>query len=115
HWGVECFSTSGGRESGGRKGAGRQTPPFHSPVFVLTHHTRPSIEMEGGTTFHFVDATPAEALETAREAADGQDVRIGGGPTIIRDFLAARLIDHAHMVVVPILLGRGRTPLGRTG
>jgi dihydrofolate reductase len=55
-------------------------PPFHTPVFVLTHHTRPSIEMEGGTTFRFIDASPAEALETAREAADGQDVRIGGGP-----------------------------------
>ena len=55
-------------------------PPFHTPVFVLTHHVRPSIEMEGGTTFHFIEASPAEALETAREAADGLDVRIGGGP-----------------------------------
>ena len=63
--------------------------------------------MEGGTTFHFIDASPAEALETAREAADGRDVRIGGGPTMIRDFLAAGLIDHMHVVVVPILLGRG--------
>ena len=82
-------------------------PPFHTPVFVLTHHTRPPIEMEGGTTFHFIDASPAEALETAREAADGQDVRIGGGVTVIREFLAARLIDHLHIAVVPILLGRG--------
>ena len=89
------------------KGAWGPNPPFHTPVFVLTHHTRPSIEMEGGTTFHFIDASPAEALETAREAADGQDVRIGGGPTVIRDFLAARLVDHMHTVVVPILLGRG--------
>ena len=63
--------------------------------------------MEGGTTFHFLDASPAEALAKAREAADGQDVRIGGGVTVIRDFLAARLIDHAHITVVPILLGRG--------
>ena len=63
--------------------------------------------MEGGTTFHFLDASPAEALEKARAAADGQDVRIGGGPTVIRDFLAAGLVDHAHIVVVPILLGRG--------
>jgi dihydrofolate reductase len=63
--------------------------------------------MKGGTTFHFLDAAPAEALETAREAADGQDVRIGGGPTTLRDFLAAELVDHAHIVVVPILLGRG--------
>jgi dihydrofolate reductase len=63
--------------------------------------------MEGGTTFHFIDASPAEALEAAREAAGGQDVRIGGGATMIRDFLAAGLIDHTHIVVVPILLGRG--------
>ena len=63
--------------------------------------------MEGGTTFHFIDASPAEALETAGEAADGQDVRIGGGATTIRDFLAAGLVDHMHVVVVPILLGRG--------
>ena len=68
---------------------------------------RPPIEMEGGTTFHFLDASPAEALEAAREAADGQDVRIGGGPTMIREFLAAGLVDHMHVVVVPILLGRG--------
>jgi dihydrofolate reductase len=63
--------------------------------------------MEGGTTFHFLDASPAEALETARQAADGRDVRIGGGVTVIRDFLAAGLVDHMHIVVVPILLGRG--------
>jgi dihydrofolate reductase len=82
-------------------------PPFHTPVFVLTHHPRPSIEMEGGTVFHFVDASPREALDLAREAAGGRDVRIGGGPTIIRDFFAADLIDVAHIVQVPILLGRG--------
>src|SRR6266545_1015556 len=74
---------------------------------AFTQQPRPSIEMEGGTTFHFIDASPAEALETAREAADGQDVRLGGGPTMIRDFLAAGLVDHMHNVVVPILLGRG--------
>ena len=84
-------------------------------MFVLTHHTRPPIEMEGGTTFHFVDASPAEALETAREAADGKDVRLGGGATVIREFLAAGLVDHLHVVVVPILLGRGRAALGRSG
>lgn len=89
------------------KGAWGPNPPFHTPVFVLTHHPRPSIEMEGGTTFHFLDTSPADALETARKAADGKDVRIGGGPTLIREFLAARLIDHMHVVVVPILLGRG--------
>jgi dihydrofolate reductase len=63
--------------------------------------------MEGGTTSHFLDASPAEALKAAREAPGGQDVRLGGGPTMIRDFFAARLIDHLHVVVVPILLGRG--------
>ena len=82
-------------------------PPFHTPVFVLTHHPRPSIEMQGGTTFHFIDASPAAALEAAREAAAGLDVRIGGGPSTIRQFLAADLIDHLHVVVVPIVLGRG--------
>jgi dihydrofolate reductase len=82
-------------------------PPFHTPVFVLTHHTRPPIEMEGGTTFHFLDVSPAEALETAQQAADGQDVRLGGGATVIRDFLVAGLVDHMHIVVVPMLLGRG--------
>lgn len=89
------------------KGWWGANPPFHTPVFVLTHHPRPSLVMEGGTTFHFIDASPAEALQTAREAADGQDVRIGGGPTIVREFLAAGLVDHLHIVVVPILLGRG--------
>jgi dihydrofolate reductase len=63
--------------------------------------------MKGGTTFHFLDADPAEALKTASDAAGGQDVRIGGGPTMLRDFFAAGLVDHAHIVVVPILLGRG--------
>jgi dihydrofolate reductase len=82
-------------------------PPFHTPVFVLTHHRRSPIEMEGGTTFHFVDAPPAEALATARGAAGGQDVRIGGGVTTIREFVTAGLIDHMHIVVVPIVLGRG--------
>ena len=66
------------------KGWWGPNPPFHTPTFILTHHPRPPIEMEGGTTFHFLDAPPAEALATAREAADGQDVRIGGGPTTIR-------------------------------
>ncbi|WP_308798172.1 dihydrofolate reductase family protein [Agromyces silvae] len=82
-------------------------PPFHTPVFVLTHHPRPSIEMEGGTVFHFVDASPQEALALAREAAGDRDVRLGGGATSIREFLAERLVDVAHLVVVPIVLGRG--------
>lgn len=84
-------------------------PPFHTPVFVLTHHPRPSIEMAGGTTFHFIDATPEEALRQAREAAGGLDVRIGGGPSTVRQFLAAGLVDEMHLVVVPIVLGRGES------
>jgi dihydrofolate reductase len=63
--------------------------------------------MEGGTTFHFLEATPAEALAAARDAAGDQDVRIGGGPSVVRDFLTAGLVDHMHLVVVPIILGRG--------
>ena len=84
-----------------------ENPSFHTPVFVLTHHPRPPIEMDGGTTFHFVDAEPAEALALARAAAGDLDVRIGGGPSTVRSFLAADLIDHLHVVVVPIVLGRG--------
>jgi dihydrofolate reductase len=63
--------------------------------------------MAGGTTFHFLDASPAEALKRAREAAGGQDVRLGGGPSVVRDFLAEGLVDHMHVVQVPIVLGRG--------
>jgi dihydrofolate reductase len=82
-------------------------PPFHTPTYVLTHRTHPSLEMDGGTTFHFLDAAPADALEVARAAAAGQDVRIGGGPTVMRAFIAADLVDYLHIVQVPILLGRG--------
>jgi dihydrofolate reductase len=82
-------------------------PPFHTPVFVLTHYSRPSIEMEGGTVFHFVDASPREVLDLARQAAGDLDIRLGGGPATVRDFLAADLIDVMHVVQVPILLGRG--------
>jgi dihydrofolate reductase len=105
--GAGKFGPPGWQDDADWKGWWGTNPPFHTPVFVLTHRPRPSIEMEGGTTFHFLDATPAEALETAREAADGQDVRLGGGPSVVRDFLAARLVDHMHVVQVPIVLGRG--------
>ena len=106
--GANKFGPPGWQDDPDWKGAWGPNPPFHTPVFVLTHHTRPPIEMEGGTTFHFLDASPADALQTAREAADGQDVRIGGGATTIREFVAERLIDHMHITVVPILLGRGK-------
>jgi dihydrofolate reductase len=105
--GARKFGPPGWHEDAEWKGWWGPNPPFHTPVFVLTHHPRPSIEMDGGTTFHFVDASPAEALARAREAAGAQDVRIGGGATTIREFVAAGLVDHMHITVVPIVLGRG--------
>jgi len=84
-----------------------EEPPFRVPVFVLTHRSRPSIEMAGGTTFHFLHATPAEALEQAVAVADGKDIRIGGGATVVRDYLRAGLVDRLHVAITPILLGRG--------
>ena len=103
--GANKFGPPGWDSDPDWKGWWGPNPPFHTPTFVLTHHPRASMEMEGGTTFHFLDAEPAEALVTARAAADGQDVRIGGGPTVVRSFLAAGLVDHMHLVQVPILLG----------
>jgi dihydrofolate reductase len=105
--GAGKFGHPGWHEDPEWKGAWGPNPPFHTPVFVLTHHTRPSITMEGGTTYHFINASPAEALEAARKAAGDRDVRIGGGATVIREFLAAGLIDQMHVAIVPILLGRG--------
>lgn len=84
-----------------------EEPPFHVPVFVLTHRPLPSIEMAGGTTFHFLDATPQEALRRAVAVAGGQDVRIGGGASVARAFLKAGLVDRLHVAIAPILLGRG--------
>lgn len=89
------------------KGWWGDEPPFHTPVFVMTHHPRPSLAMEGGTVFHFVDGSAEQVLAQAQEAAGDLDVRVGGGPTVVRQFLAADLVDHLHVGVVPILLGRG--------
>ena len=97
------------------KGWWGEEPPFHTPVFVLTHHVRPPIEMKGGTTFHFIDASPAQALAAAKEAAGGLDVRIGGGPATVRQFLAAGLIDHMHVARRADPPGPRRVPLGRAG
>jgi dihydrofolate reductase len=105
--GAGKFGPPGWHDDPDWKGWWGPNPPYHTPVFVLTHRPRPSIEMEGGTTFHFLDTSPREALAQARTAADGADVRIGGGPTVVRDFLAEGLIDYMHVAVVPILLGRG--------
>ena len=82
-------------------------PVFRTPVFVLTHHPRPTIVMKGGTSFHFIDASPAQALAAAREAGGGPDGGVGGGVATVRQFLAAGLIDYLHIAVVPIVLGRG--------
>jgi Dihydrofolate reductase len=84
-----------------------EEPPFRVPVSVLTHRPRPSLEMAGGTTFHFLDASPADALAEASRVAGGKDVRIGGGPTVVRDYLKAGLVDRLHVAITPILLGRG--------
>jgi dihydrofolate reductase len=81
-------------------------PPFHSPVIVLTHHHRPDLVV-GETTFLFRELPPAEALALAADLAGGLDVRLGGGPTVVREFLDADLVDHLHVVVVPIVLGGG--------
>lgn len=105
--GAHKFGPPGWQDDPGWTGWWGPEPPFRTPTFVLTHRPRASIEMAGGTTFHFLDAAPAEALDVAREAAAGLDVRIGGGPTVARDFIAAGLVDHVHVVQVPIVLGRG--------
>jgi dihydrofolate reductase len=89
------------------KGWWGDEPPFGCPVFVLTHRKRASIEMSGGTTFHFVEATPIEAMAMATAVAGGDDVRIGGGASTVREFLKAGLVDRLHVGIVPILLGRG--------
>ena len=94
------------------KGWWGDNPPYHCPVFVLTHHPRASIAMEGGTTFHFVTEGIHAALERAREAADGRDVRVGGGAATIRQYLQAGLIDEMHLAVSPVLLGSGEHLLG---
>ncbi|GHF18171.1 dihydrofolate reductase family protein [Pseudolysinimonas yzui] len=84
-----------------------EEPPFGVPVFVLTHAPRPAIGFANGTSFDFLTATPEEALAVATEAAAGADVRVGGGPTTVRSFLAAGLVDQLHVAITPILLGRG--------
>ncbi len=89
------------------KGWWGDSPPYHVPVFVLTHHARPSFEMEGNTTFHFVTGGIHEALDLARKAANGMDVRIGGGVHTIQQYLRAGLIDEMHVAISPILLGNG--------
>jgi len=94
------------------KGWWGASPPYHVPVFVLTHHPRAPLEMEGGTTFHFVTGGIRAALDRARDAARGQDVRIGGGVATIRQYLQAGLVDEMHLALTPPLLGSGEALLG---
>lgn len=89
------------------KGWWGDNPPYHCDVFILTHHPRASIRMEGGTTFHFVTDGIHAALTRARQAAKGQDIRVGGGTATIRQYLQAGLIDEMHLAISPIVLGRG--------
>jgi dihydrofolate reductase len=84
-----------------------EEPPYHHPVFVLTHHPRPAITMKGGTTFHFVDESIEETLARAFDAADGDDVRLGGGAATVGQYLRAGLVDEMHLAIVPVLLGSG--------
>ena len=84
-----------------------EEPPYRVPVFVLTHHARAPLQMAGGTTFHFVTGGIHEALERAREAAAGRDIRLGGGAATVREYLQAGLIDDLHLALRPLLLGRG--------
>jgi dihydrofolate reductase len=91
----------------GWKGWWGPNPPYRVPVFVLTHHARAPLEMEGGTVFHFVTDGIHAALERGREAAGGKDIRIGGGTATVRQYVQAGLVDEAHLVVSPTLLGSG--------
>jgi dihydrofolate reductase len=91
------------------KGWWGETPPYHVPVFVLSHHPRAPLTMAGGTTFHFVTDGIQSALARARESAGGQDIRLGGGVATIQQYLRARLIDEMHLAVAPTLLGSGES------
>ena len=96
---------------GNWKGWWGDNPPYHVPVFVLTHHPRASLAMEGGTVFHFVTGGIHEALERARAAAQGKDVRIGGGVSTVRQYLQAGLVDEMHLAISPTVLGQGESLL----
>jgi dihydrofolate reductase len=89
------------------KGWWGNNPPYHTPTYILTHYPRPSIEMEGGTTFHFVTGGIEAALAQAKAAAGGRDVKIGGGVSTVRQYLSAGLIDEVHFAISPVVLGKG--------
>ncbi|MFA6167119.1 MAG: dihydrofolate reductase family protein [Gemmatimonadaceae bacterium] len=99
--------TRGAWVDDGWKGWWGEDPPYHTPVFVLTHHARAPIEMKGGTVFHFVTDGITAALDRAREAAAEQDVRVGGGVSTLQQYLRAQLVDEMHLAVSPFFLGAG--------
>lgn len=106
--GRNMFALSRGEwPDDGWKGWWGENPPYHGPVFILTHHPRASIPMEGGTTFHFVTEGIHVALERARKAASGKDVRIVGGVNVIQQYLRERLVDEMHIPIAPVVLGSG--------
>jgi len=106
--GRNMFTPSRGKwPDDGWKGWWGDNPPYHVPVFVLTHHAQAPIDMAGGTTFHFVTGGIHEALKQATEVAQGKDIRVGGGAATIRQYLQAGLIDEMHVAVSPVLLGSG--------
>jgi len=105
--GRNMFSPYRGLPNVDWKGWWGENPPYHVPVFILTNHKRESIEMEGGTTFHFVTDGINSALERAFDSANGKDVRLGGGVSTIRQYLKAQLVDELHLVISPVILGSG--------
>lgn len=106
--GRNMFTTSRGPwTDDGWKGWWGPNPPYHAPSFVLTHHEREDLPMEGGTTFHFATGGIEDTLERAFAAADGQDVRLMGGAGVVRQYLSAGLVDELHIVLVPMLIGAG--------
>lgn len=111
--GRNMFAPSRGPwQDDGWKGWWGDDPVYHCPVFILTHHARPSLEMAGGTTFHFVTGGIHEALERARAAAGSKDVRVGGGVQTVRQYLTAGLIDELHLAIAPTVVGSGEHLLG---
>lgn len=105
--GANKFGPPGWQDDPHWRGWWGEDPPFHTPTYVLTHRPREPLAMDGGTTFHFLSTSPADALAIAQEAAGDLDVRIGGGASTVRAFVSEGLVDHLHVVQVPIVLGRG--------
>lgn len=109
--GRNMFTPERGEWNMDWKGWWGPNPPYHVPIFVLSHYARPSLEMQGGNVFHFVTGGIHEALEKARAAAGDKDIRIGGGAATVRQYLEAGLIDELHLAISPVLLGSGESPV----